>query len=75
MSDKYGYKEILLPKIIENAISRKIIEKSRDNEYSLELKIKLIRSLVFSEKNKKLILSSFPTKWKNWENLRITYAT
>ena len=71
LSDKYGYKEILLPKIIENAISRKIIEKSEDNEYSLELKIKLIRSLVFSEKNKKLILSSFPTNMvelKEFEN-------
>ena len=71
LSDKYGYKEILLPKIIENAISRKIIEKSEDNEYSLELKIKLIRSLIFSEKNKKLILSSFPTNMvelKEFEN-------
>ena len=67
LSDKYGYKEILLPKIIENAIKRKIIEKSENNEYSLELKIKLIRSLVCSEKNKKLILSSFPT---NMEELR-----
>ena len=71
LSDKYGYKEILLPKIIEKAISRKIIEKSEDNEYSLELKIKLIRSLIFSEKNKKLILSSFPTNMvelKEFEN-------
>ena len=67
LSDKYGYKEIFLPKIIENAIKRKIIEKSEDNDYSLELKIKLIRSLVFSEKNKKLILSSFPT---NMQELR-----
>ena len=67
LSDKYGYKEIFLPKIIENAIKRKFIEKSEDNDYSLELKIKLIRSLVFSEKNKKLILSSFPT---NMQELR-----
>ena len=61
LSEKYSYKEILLPKIIENAIKRKIIEKSQDGEYSLELKIKLIRNLIFSEKNKKLILNSFPT--------------
>ena len=60
LSEKYGYKEILLPTIIENAIKRKIIEKSENDEYSLELKIKLIRSLIFSEKNKKLILNSFP---------------
>ena len=60
LCEKYGYKEILLPKIIENAIKRKIIEKSDNDEYSLELKIKLIRSLIFSEKNKKLILNSFP---------------
>ena len=60
LSEKYGYKEILLPKIIENAIKRKIIENSENDEYSLELKIKLIRSLIFSEKNKKLILNSFP---------------
>ena len=60
LSEKYGYKEILLPKIIENAIKRKIIEKSENDEYPLELKIKLIRSLIFSEKNKKLILNSFP---------------
>ena len=60
LSEKYGYKEILLSKIIENAIKRKIIEKSENDEYSLELKIKLIRSLIFSEKNKKLILNSFP---------------
>ena len=38
LSEKYGYKEILLPKIIENAIKRKIIEKSENDEYSLELK-------------------------------------
>ena len=61
LNDKYGYKEILLPKIIENAIRRKIIEKSENSEYSLDLKIKLIRSIFYSEKNKKLILSSFPT--------------
>ena len=61
LCEKYGYKEILLSKIIENAIKRKIIEKSENSEYSLELKIKLIRSLLFSEKNKKLILNSFPT--------------
>ena len=60
LSEKYGYKEILLPKIIESAIKRKIIEKSENDEYSLKLKIKLIRSLIFSEKNKKLILNSFP---------------
>ena len=60
LSEKYGYKEILLQKIIDNAIKRKIIEKSENNEYSLELKIKLIRNLIFSEKNKKLILNSFP---------------
>ena len=60
LSEKYGYKEILLPKIIESAIKRKIIEKSENDEYSLNLKIKLIRSLIFSEKNKKLILNSFP---------------
>ena len=59
--EKYGYKEILLPKIIENAINRKIIEKSENDEYSLDLKIKLIRALLFSEKNKKIILNSFPT--------------
>ena len=33
----------------------------QDGEYSLELKIQLIRNLIFSEKNKKLILNSFPT--------------
>ena len=60
LTEKYGYKEILLPKIIENAIKRKIIEKSGNDEYPLDLKLKLIRSLIFSEKNKKLILSSFP---------------
>ena len=61
LNDKHGHKEILLSKIIEDAISRKIIEKSENSEYSLDLKIKLIRSILFSEKNKKLILSSFPT--------------
>ena len=66
LTEKYGYKEILLSKIIENAIKRKIIEKSQNNEYSLDLKLKLIRSLIYSEKNKKLILNSFP---KNMEEL------
>ncbi len=67
LNDKYGYKEILLSKIIENAIKRKIIEKSENSEYSLDLKIKLIRNVLFSEKNKKLILNSFPS---NMEELK-----
>ena len=65
--EKYGYKEINLPKIIENAVLRNIIEKKEKGDYSLDLKICLIRKLIFSEKNKKLILSSFPT---NMEELR-----
>ena len=65
--EKYGYKEINLQKIIENAVLRNIIEKKEKGDYSLDLKICLIRKLIFSEKNKKLILSSFPT---NMEELR-----
>ena len=65
--EKYGYKEINLPKIIENAVLRNIIEKKEKGDYSLDLKICLIRKLIFSEKNKKLILSSFPS---NMEELR-----
>ena len=61
LSEKYGYKEIYLPKIIENAIKRNIIQKKEGGDYSLDLKINLIRKFIFSEKNKKLILSSFPT--------------
>ena len=67
LNEKYGYKEILLSKIIENAIKRKIIEKSENSEYSLDMKIKLIRNVLFSEKNKKLLLNSFPT---NMEELK-----
>ena len=67
LSEKYGYKEINLPKIIENAIKRNIIEKKDRTDYSLDLKINLIRKLIFCEKNKKLILSSFPT---NMQELR-----
>ena len=61
LNEKYGYKEINLPKIIENAVLRNIIQKKEKEDYSLDLKICLIRKLIFSEKNKKLILSSFPT--------------
>ena len=61
LTEKYGYKEINLPKIIENAIKRNIIKKSERGDYTLDLKINLIRKLIFSEKNKKLILSSFPS--------------
>ena len=57
LSEKYGYKEVNLPKIIENALKRNIIQKG---DYSLDLKINLVRKLIFSEKNKKLILSTFP---------------
>ena len=67
LNEKYGYKEINLPKIIENAVLRNIIQKKEKEDYSLDLKICLIRKLIFSEKNKKLILSSFPT---NMEELR-----
>ena len=58
LSEKYGYKEVNLPKIIENALKRNIIQKG---DYSLDLKINLVRKLIFSEKNKKLILSTFPS--------------
>ena len=61
LNEKYGYKEINLKKIIENAIKRNIIKKSDMGDYSLDLKINLVRKLIFSEKNKKLILSSFPS--------------
>ena len=61
LSEKYGYKEIYLPKIIENAIKRNIIQKNERGDYSLELKINLVRKLIYNEKNKKLILSSFPS--------------
>ena len=61
LCEKYGYKEINLPKIIENTIKRNIIQKNDKGDYSLDLKINLVRKLIFSEKNKKLILSTFPT--------------
>ena len=61
LHEKYGYKEISLVKIIEKAILRKIIEKNENNDYSLEQKIKLIRPILYSEGNKKLILNTFPT--------------
>jgi len=60
LKEKYGYIEINLKKIIENAIKRSIIKKSDMGDYSLDLKINLVRKLIFSEKNKKLILSTFP---------------
>jgi len=66
LNEKYGYKEIYLPNIIENAIKRNIIQKNERGDYSLELKINLIRKLIYSEKNKKIILSSFP---KNMQEL------
>ena len=66
LNEKYGYKEIYLPNVIENAIKRNIIQKSERGDYSLDLKINLIRKLIYSEKNKKIILSSFP---KNMEEL------
>jgi len=66
LNEKYGYKEIYLPNIIENAIKRNIIQKNERGDYSLDLKINLIRKLIYSEKNKKIILSSFP---KNMQEL------
>ena len=66
LNEKYGYKEIYLPNIIENAIKRNIIQKNDRGDYSLDLKINLIRKLIYSEKNKKIILSSFP---KNMQEL------
>ena len=67
LNEKYGYKEIAIGKIIEKAIMRKLIEKNENNEYSLDQKIKLFRPIFFSEKNKKIILNSFPT---NMEELK-----
>ena len=53
LKKKYGYKEIYLPKIIENAIKRNIIQKKEGGDYSLDLKINLIRKFIFSKKKKK----------------------
>ena len=35
LTEKYGYKEMLLLKIIEDVLKRKIIEKSENDEYLL----------------------------------------
>ena len=59
--EKYGYEELNMQKIIENAIKRNILSKNDKNIYTLEEKINLIRNLIFSEKYKKIILSTFPS--------------
>ena len=60
LEEKYGYKEINMQKIIENAIKRNMLIKNELGIYTLEEKINLIRNLIFSEKFQKIILSTFP---------------
>ena len=60
LEEKYGYKEINMQKIIENAIKRNMLIKNELGIYTLEEKINLIRNLIFGEKFKKIILSTFP---------------
>ena len=60
LEEKYGYKEINMQKIIENAIKRNMLIKNELGIYTLEEKINLIRNLIFSEKFKKIVLSTFP---------------
>ena len=60
LEEKYGYKEINMQKIIENAIKRNMLIKNELGIYTLEEKINLIRNLIFGEKFKKIVLSTFP---------------
>ena len=60
LEEKYGYKEINMQKIIENAIKRNMLIKNELGIYTLEEKINLIRNLIFGEKFQKIILSTFP---------------
>ena len=67
LKNNYGFSEILLPKVIENAKSRKIIEEDPE-KLTLEQKINLIQPLLFRENCEKVILDSFPS---NIEELKL----
>ena len=59
LKEKYNFYEVQIDKIIENAITRKLINK-KNEELDLNEKINLIRQLIFRENCKKIILNSFP---------------
>ena len=59
LKEKYNFYEIQIDKIIENATTRKLINKKND-ELDLNEKVNLIRQLIFRENCNKILLNSFP---------------
>ena len=60
LKDKYGFSEIIITDLINNAKKRNIISDKSEEEITTEVKINLIRKILFQEKCKKIILNTFP---------------
>ena len=60
LCNKYQFQILDINKIIENALSRKMVDSIPEDGASAELKTKLIRPLLFNENCNKFILENFP---------------
>ena len=60
LKNKYGFWEIVISDLINNAKKRNIINIQSENDITTEEKINLIRKILFQEKCKKIILNTFP---------------
>ena len=60
MKNKYGFSEIVISDLINDAKKRNIISGNSEKEITTEDKINLIKKILFQEKCKKIILNTFP---------------
>ena len=60
LKNKYGFSEIVISDLINDAKKRNIISGNSEKEITTEDKINLIKKILFQEKCKKIILNTFP---------------
>ena len=60
LKDKYGFYEIVISDLIENAKKRNCIKDKSIKEITAEEKINLIKKILYQEHHKKIILNTFP---------------
>ena len=60
LKEKYGFREIIISDLIENAKKRNMLPDKPIEKVTSEEKISLIKKILFKEESKKILLNTFP---------------
>ena len=60
LKEKYGFREIIISELIENAKKRNMLPDKPIEQVTTEEKISLIKKILFKEESKNILLNTFP---------------